>query len=516
MPLRWPSKMLHLAAGLFAVVWCVNVFRAATQAMTHDEALTWRRYLAEPLADSFNYYWTNHHILYTLLSYAVTALFGFSELSIRAVSVLGGALFFAGVIRLCRRLMGPTPLAAAIALIAGLNPFVLDFMVAARGYGLGLAFLVWAIDGLVGLLQEEDPLAPRPDLDRRLSLASVCLGISISANLIYLFPGTALAAAFVVIMLADGVKRFPAPERGQLLRRMVVNFALPGPLLAAAICGPVLRHADLGTFDMGLHRLDEAVNDLLRCSLWHHRMIGHPALQAVSESLAAGIAWGVTPLVCLLLLVAVPALAWRWRRGGSVASLRADQRGTLLLGGAALLTAAVYLATHTLLGVRYPDARASLWGVMLLTFLAPLLGAWVLDRFKPGPVTVTLRSLGWAMALAALALNLLAFNVSHFREWRYDAANRIHFEHIAQKGREAHAMLRLGASSVLLPSLNYYRDRVAPPNISRVLPPTDLPSFDLLVLQPGDLQSLENEAPGRFRVVERDELAETCLVERVR
>ena len=56
-----------LLGGVFAV----NIYRAATQGVTIDEAFTYQHFVAPPLAQVMTSYDVNHHVLNSLLA-AVT------------------------------------------------------------------------------------------------------------------------------------------------------------------------------------------------------------------------------------------------------------------------------------------------------------------------------------------------------------------------------------------------------------------------------------------------------------
>src|SRR5215469_152592 len=94
------------AKALLVALWLVCGYRAATQSITHDEALTYANYLVLPFSQLFNYYDANHHFLNTVLMHFSTSVFGFSEWSMRLPALAGAALYFAGVYRLVRHFFG--------------------------------------------------------------------------------------------------------------------------------------------------------------------------------------------------------------------------------------------------------------------------------------------------------------------------------------------------------------------------------------------------------------------------
>jgi hypothetical protein len=164
------------AKALLAALFVLNVYRAATQSLVHDEAFTWQAYLSGPVSEIFTRWDANLHFLSTLLMRVSTRLFGFSELALRLPSVLADAWYFVSVYRLAqeRRLLLGVALAA-------LNPLVLDFLVAARGYGLALACLMY------GLLCCERS---------RFVRASAAFGFGVMANLTIAVPVAVIAAIY--------------------------------------------------------------------------------------------------------------------------------------------------------------------------------------------------------------------------------------------------------------------------------------------------------------------------------
>ena len=153
-----------LGIALVIALLGVNVWRAATQPVTHDEAMTWRDYVAGPWSDFFGRYEANHHVLHTLLCRISVGLFGSSELALRVGGLAAGLLYLVAVRALCRRLFAAPALALTMQALLSLNPFVLDYLSLARGYGLALGLQVAALLPLLRFLDEvaEMGLAPPP------------------------------------------------------------------------------------------------------------------------------------------------------------------------------------------------------------------------------------------------------------------------------------------------------------------------------------------------------------------
>lgn len=195
--LRRPAISEILAAGAIVFLFATNVYRAWTQSITHDEANTYEEFLTGPIARIFTTYRANNHVAQSLLSGLAVRWFGLSEFSLRLPSLLGSALYLGVVWQLSRYLYGRRWLVVLSVAALGLNPFLLDYYSAARGYGLGLAFLLWAFYELLRWLEEGAAAG------LRLYRAGIALGLAVAANLVFAVPAAALAGLALLAAVAD-------------------------------------------------------------------------------------------------------------------------------------------------------------------------------------------------------------------------------------------------------------------------------------------------------------------------
>jgi hypothetical protein len=301
-------------------------WRAATQSMAHDEAFAYFRYLNRPWPELWSpFFDANHHVLYTGLAKLSVTMFGSGEFAQRIPSVLAGFAMMLGIFAIlqdCQRAW--VRWAAFIAL--GLHPLLLDFSVAARGYGMGLAFLAWAIYAI-----QKDRPAP----------AGILLGLSIAANLSMAIPAAAVMVA---------ARQW----------RSAAQTALITASVAAAICLYPMRGATATHFYVGLERWDESLKDLVYTAT---RVVSRGPGLFGTEEWAAWIARWVLPVQLAICLV----LGWR-RRPVVVLSFA-------LLG---------IIALHTLLGLKYPIDRTGLY----VPLLAAWAWASMTDR-APRPAMIS-------------------------------------------------------------------------------------------------------------------------------
>src|SRR5581483_1930731 len=108
--------------------------------------------------------------------------------------------------RIAHRLVKSAGLVLLVCAALTLNPIVLDFMVAARGYGMALALWGWAFASMMPLLDGERLTT------RELLHCALALSLSVMANLTFLFPVTVLAVCvFYLQRRAESAVQAPPP-----------------------------------------------------------------------------------------------------------------------------------------------------------------------------------------------------------------------------------------------------------------------------------------------------------------
>jgi hypothetical protein len=428
-----------------AAVFGWNVYRAATLAITHDEALTYCSFVrGGPGAIlSPKCYDANNHVLYSLLAWVSVRLFGLTEFAMRLVSLLGGLLYLVMARRLCRLLCGPGTLALLGLLLLAINPFVLDYLVVARGYGLGLGLSLTAwyqlcryrLDSMGDGQTSADPA--------RLRWAGVAMGLAVGANLVYAVPNAAIAMIFVALTLWEGRRELRA-QAGLMARAFVV----PG-LLTVSPLAVVLCRVQAGDFYFGADWLGTCADSLLK-----------PTFFPVPDREWFGVGWkdpeqvldGLRAALLALAAVGLAVLAVIVSRGLWRGTLRADRWACLfvLLGGGAVLTCGLLVLNHYALGVKYPEGRTGVFLVPLATLGLLLLIQGVRQRFAAVPVRVFL-------ALVA-AHFLTQQHGEYLYEWHYDAGSRRVFDQLLRCTAGRPGPVPVGHLWLFGPSLNFYRE----------------------------------------------------------
>ncbi|MEP6539283.1 MAG: hypothetical protein ABJF23_28360 [Bryobacteraceae bacterium] len=304
--LRWTA--IVLLAGLFMV----NVYRAATQSLTIDEAFTYQLYLAKNLRAILTEYDANNHVLYTLLAKLSVGLFGNSELAIRLPSVLGGLVYFYATFRVCWFFFADRWLFLVGVAALTLNPFLLDFLSAGRGYGLGLALWMLGVWFL---------------LEGRLERAGAAFGLAVAANLTLVFPCAAVILAYRRAW--DVVDRLILPAVAASFIVLVIPLSYMKP----------------GSFYTGSETLWRGVQTVVTLSLRHHMTV-LPDLQIL-----------LLNVLFPVMLACTVALAWK------------PHPQLAWLGGALLLTLLLLVVAHYGGHLLYPELRTGLYLCPLFTLV---------------------------------------------------------------------------------------------------------------------------------------------------
>lgn len=428
---------LAVCVGAMAVV----VTRAATLAVTHDEAFTYNTFLAGPWTDVLKGH-SNNHPLFTWLAAATTAAFGPGPLALRLPSVLAAAAYLAAAARLARRVAGEW--GWVVLALLSFNPLVLDYLVAARGYGLALAGLMGAVWFAVS--------AADGDGRRRCRRSGVCGGLAVAANLTFAVP--------VAVLLVAAAVRL----RGRV-RRPWLHLLAPAALAGGAVLWPYLIQISRGQFYLGYPHPTDTVVDLYAAS-FHHDATA-PTNRAEVDARRPLAVWGRADGAGVAVVLAAVAVA--------VVRGHRDLRPYAVLLAVPAGSVAGIVAMRLVLGTPWPVARTAVY----LLPLGTLAAAVVVGRSASSAAAA-------AVVLAAYAVQL-PLRALHYD--RYDAGDERALAAIAADVANDPRPVRVAATWIYVPSLNYYRtvhgaDRwLAPVEFTEQAAPA---GFDYFVYHPAD------------------------------
>jgi hypothetical protein len=417
----------------------VVVYRAKTQSFTIDEAFTFNLFIDRDLTQFALVYDACNHVLHTLLTKFVRYWLGTSELVLRLVSIGGAILYFIAARRLCRLAAGSgwTPVIGLAAL--ALNPLILDFLVAARGYGLAVALFLWSVYYSVRWVNEGGNGGREVALLRRAGLAA---GLSIAANLTLLVPAASLGLILFVLSLRRGTAGAWS---------VIDRFGGPAVVTAFLLVVIPLARSTPDNFYLGTKTMDDALASLWDASFFYDR-----ARSPFSGCEACVVEGRQTALPAAFILFTAGGAAWLFYRLRSrSADLTAD---LFVICSMSLAFSVVMLAAlHRFYNVPLPYGRSGLYLIPLFT-LSVLAGAQLMIRSR-----LFFRTGGYALA-GFLALSALVFaaqlNTRYFAEWKFDASTKRLMAHIAsERRRQLSSPFVLASSGIYEQTLKYYRKR---------------------------------------------------------
>ena len=387
------------------MAWLIT--RARLQSVTLDEATSYQLFAAPDWARCW-YASSGNHVLNTILVRASTQLFGLSELTLRAPALMGAAIYIAAAYGLCVRISSEAAIRIPLFVCLVYSPFAMDYMIAARGYGLALGLLleaVWAMSV------------------SRFATASICVGLSFCANFSFAYIDAAL-------ILLSAVWAFGQTRNWGAAFRCV----LPGAVTAGLICGRTLMEWPKGELYYGAAGLREMWESIVSATF--DELNPHVMMPALEPA----------PLWLGYLIAAV--LIWQTQR-----LVWAAQPLGLLLSRALAVALLCHWLAFRIMDVPLPMARTAIFFVPLALLLIGL-GAAL-------PAGSGFSALPRFVSVAALTLCALysvgCLRLSHFKEWKFDAEVKETFQ-VLQNVRPRSMLSDAVIDWRYADPLNFYRE----------------------------------------------------------
>jgi len=434
--------------AVILTLFAINVYRAHTQSVTHDEAFSYRLWIAGDWADIWFRFVTSNHTLHSLLAKASVESFGLSHLSLRLPSLLSGAIYLIAVEAICRRLCRSSfDYALALALLAA-NPFVLDYVIAARGYGLALGFLMLALLLAWQALQRAGHKTDRKaDLFNTAAISCLC-ALSVSANLSFAFANASLLAVyFCMRCIASTADRIPTKALASHLLALLV----PGLLLYAILTPSFFLDFSQDELKYGAENWWQTYQSVKNGMFGADALLHGPAalhtflsrtIDYILSALYVAIAIGLIGIASALFSNAADD---DWRNDRSVLLF-----GLVLPG--LTLSLVIHGGAHIVFDVALPRDRTALY----VPPFAVLIAAACIERLRTTGNLAALRAVARISLVLIVVFFAASFRVDHFWFWKYDAGTREVFIELSTLS-EQHGTSDIAAHWLLTESLNFYR-----------------------------------------------------------
>ena len=409
------------ATALFAILWAIA--RAAVQTITGDESDTYVLYVARECCT----HWmpsANNHVLNTMLMRLTTGIFGASELTVRLPALIGAAIYIGAAHKLVRWLTDEVRLQWILFACLVLNPFVFDYLVAARGYGLASAFLLSAITVVF----------TGASAVRSAAWMSALLALAFAANFSF-----AVVCTVIFVLLGAWLVR-----RNGFTPPLLAALFGPGLLVTLLVTSWTLATWPRDQLTDGVETMREFLRSVLQSSLYEvNPLLVNPLLMHTF------VRAGRLAVLALGILAAARAAFLLRRRS------EADRQIPLLAAfaaAAALLSIVGHWLLLQLFHVLLPHDRTALWVAVLLTLVAAALAALpAVHRIE-----VWIRR-GQVTALAVLAIYFVScLRLNYFREWEWGSEAKQAYWVLAYYNH-TQCVRDVQSSWLYIGTLNFYR-----------------------------------------------------------
>ena len=447
-----------LSVAILAFAFGVAVYRAKVQPIAHDEAIIYNWYLDQGVYHLL-FFDPSNHVLFTFPAKLTTRVFGVNEFALRMPTLFGTLVYLIATYLLCRRLFGDGLLLVLSMAMLALNPEIMDFMAAARGYMLGLACLMVTLCVMARVSELGTFDATAAQWTRDSGIAAVILALAVVANLTFITPVIALSFTFFALaFLGYPGKHQPA---AQALRNFERYFVVPGMAVGLFILWPFAIQARPGQFSRGLHSTSDFLRDAFTSSFLYKWTgdIYSPSLGAVPPAPGS---WqlriedlGVYVLLPLLFCFVLAGVACVFFADAE--KKRQELAPCRLFGAAAIGSVAFIMLLGRVAKVDYPLSRFSLYLIPLFTISGLLFAREVAARF---PRYHLVRILTVLIAIAVVTDYAMSLNTRYFRYNAYDLISLDVFRAIANDAKSRSlSKARVGGTWWYEPEMNFFRRR---------------------------------------------------------
>jgi len=480
------------------IAFSYTCIRAYLLSMTHDEAITYLNHASGTFFEIFTYarpIMSNNHLLNTILIKIFTNLFGTSEFVIRIPALIGHGLYLVGVYKIINLfLRGRFILLGTCLLIC--HPLMLDLFSCARGFSLGLGFLIFGLyyffKGIKG-----------SELGQHLKdnvFGSIMLALSTLSHLAFL---NVFLSVMVVFLLSELITLFKKGPSMNLVSReygykRVFFTVVPSSLFLLMIYTyPVVKMMRAGSeFTHG------GIN-----GFWEDTITSLIGVTLYQPFLNSNIILFAKLLIILILLFSflISLYDWLMKREFELVT-----KYLVWLVLTLLVCSFSVILQHFIFGIKYPIDRYAIY--LIPIFFLLILVYWQDIRFTRSKlIRIPVNSLFYLIIIILLINSINRINFTHFYQWKYDASTKDAIEYIIRVNQEKKLednSIKLGIDWIFEPSINFYKKKNGLKWLARVDPDPD-GEFDYYYVTAPDI-GLKDKY--ELKLIKRYNLSDTYLL----
>ncbi|NTU68068.1 MAG: hypothetical protein HGB02_04215 [Chlorobiaceae bacterium] len=446
------------SAGLSFIVFAYVAARAATMCITLDEAATYNGHVTNGWLDILLFRTDglpdNNHLLHTLLAKLSVGIFGVSELTLRLPTLFGTILYLLGLNLCLPRVVSGWKAVPGLLAVA-MNPYVVDFLGVARGYGLGLGFTMLGLAALLRAFGE----TPGRIREGHARIGIMLFGLAALSNLSFLLVlggAMLLVGGFVLV-------------RGLAGAGVSESASSPWPLVLARLLLPGIPFIAYLALPLYIIRQWKLFGEGGQAGFWNDTVGGLVNGTAYDNNWFWSYIQVMTDWVVVVSLFVPVALLLLWRK---------DRRRFAVLAVLAGMTFTVALASilqHHLMHVAYLQGRRGIFFTPLFLLTAIALGdpPRTSSRWYSVPAVL----LGFVAPMLLVVQNIYSANLKSLYDWPEYGGTRPAMLAVREEiGRNAPGRpCKMRVDEPYFDTMNFYRSMYG---MERLLLPVELDGLD--------------------------------------
>jgi len=492
----------NLAILFILIAFSYTCIRAYVLSLTHDEAITFLNHVRGSLFDIFAYrrpLMSNNHLLNTILVKIFSNLFGTSEFVIRIPALIGHGLYLIGVYKILNLfLRGRFLLLGTCLLIC--HPLMLDLFSCARGFSLGLGFLILGLYYFFkGIKGSEFGQHMKDNV-----FAAIMFALSTLSHLAFLNVFLSVMVVFVLSELIALFKKGPSINlvSKQNTYKKVFFTVVPSSLFLLMIYTyPVVKMMRAGSeFTYG------GTN-----GFWQDTITSLIGVTLYKPFLNANIILFAKLLIIALLFFSFLISLYDWLTKREF-ELTTKYLVSLIL--MLLICSFSVILQHFIFGIKYPIDRYAIY--LIPIFFLLILVCWQDIRFiRSKLIRIPINSLFYLIITILLINSINRINFTHFYQWKYDASTKNVINSIIEINRGEKLednSIGLGIDWVFEPSVNFYRTKYGLTWIRKANRDGPDGIFDYYYLTYMDQEIIRKH---NLSIIKKYDLSSSCLAIRV-
>lgn len=414
---------------MFAITIALLVYlvvKAIYTPMTHDEACTYFYFTEQNnfkcFFDPLCWPYANNHLLNTISIQFFVSVLGVSNLSIRLPNILSFLLYSGYAIAFSSFLFTNKSIRILLFVSLVLNPFMLDFFMLARGYGMANAFMLPGVYYAIRFLDERKT--------KYIFVSFLFLAFSVISNFVWVLAWVAVWAALIIIDIVRAIK-----EEKYSFTNHIYIFVLS--ILLGTLCYiPIKTLSQKAEFKFGVRSIGESMKSFISNSVYGINYFGSSTVDIFHFTY-----W-------LLFFGAI---------GLSIFALikKTKNAERALFFGVILAAVFVFqIAQYYLLGVFYIDARKTI-------IYHPLSVLFFINSFGLlqfiFPKVKALYSVIYIVLIIVIIHFWKGAKIDSVREWWYDKNTNEVLRDIEAFKDEYSTPIRVGVKWIFWPSFSFYQ-----------------------------------------------------------